>query len=381
VTVLDEQPPANVTTASFDPCNPTCIPQIYTPNPNCSPWSRAAQTDPMRTGDPCLPDTPPERCPPTQQCSPDTDADPRKSASFHDPGVPAERFGGAGFLWLDLTRDCSLKCDHCYNASGPSGDKKLLKVLTEASPSAALMQPEDWFRVLHQGVQAGVTMIQLIGGEPTMYHGFTEVLTYALKLELKVEVFSNLVHVRDIWWPLFQNPAVSLATSYYSDDPAEHDEITGRDSHRKTRANISRAIQLGVSLRVGIVHVNPTQRVREARRDLEALGVKPHLIGYDRVRAFGRGRGEHASCDVNELCGRCGDGRAAIGPDGTVTPCIMSSWLGAGNVKTTPLAGILAGKEMAAARVLIPARSASGCDPDPDGCRPDAYPCQPQNGG
>lgn len=325
----------------------------------------------IKTGG-CIPDD--HKCAPTD-CIP-------LSVDQEQPIASAEATWSrkaASFLWLDLTRDCSLKCDHCYNASGPSGDKKLLKLLTETAPSAALMQPEDWFRVLHQAVQAGVTMIQLIGGEPTMYHGFTEVLTYALKLGLRVEIYSSLVHVRDTWWPLFQNPTVSLATSYYSDDSAEHDEITGRDSHRKTRANIARAIQLGIRIRVGIVQVNPTQRVREARRDLETLGVRPNLIGYDRVRAFGRGQGDHASCDVNELCGRCGDGRAAIGPDGTVTPCIMSSWLAAGNVKTTPLAGILAGEAMARATAAIPRRGAADpCDPGAE-CRPDAYPCQPQN--
>ncbi|OLE23713.1 MAG: hypothetical protein AUG49_15290 [Catenulispora sp. 13_1_20CM_3_70_7] len=341
MTVLEEQSLADVTHTPPDRHPPT--EGQYTP---------ASDPDPRQSGvtiyNDCSPDSVcgpdnPDRCPPTEVCSPNG----YPYSPGGGPGVAAARF-----LWLDLTRDCSLKCGHCYNASGPSGDKKLLKVLTESSPSVALMQPEDWFRVLHQAVQAGVTMIQLIGGEPTMYHGFTEVLTYALNLGLKVEIYSNLVHVRDNWWPLFQIPAVSLATSYYSDDPAEHDEITGRDSHRKTRTNIARAIGLGIRIRVGIVRVNPTQRVREARRDLEALGVQPNLIGYDRVRAFGRGQGQHAACDVNELCGRCGDGRAAIGPDGTVTPCIMSSWLKAGNVKTAPIAGILAGEEMAAAMAL-----------------------------
>lgn len=342
LSAVREQPTASAQAAA-------CIPDICTPNPNCSPWSRTQAPNPR---------------------------------TLNMAGVPANHGlrNAASFLWLDLTRDCSLKCGHCYNTSGSGGDKKLLTLLTEASPDAALMQPENWFRVLHQAVHTGVTMIQLIGGEPTMYHGFTEVLTYALKLGLKVEIYSNLVHVRDNWWPLFQNPGVSLATSYYSDDPAEHDEITGRDSHRKTRANISKAIELGIRLRVGIVHVNPTQRVREARQDLEALGVQPHLIGYDRVRAFGRGQGDHAACDVNKLCGRCGDGRAAIGPDGTVTPCIMSSWLKAGNVKTTPLAGILAGDAMARATATIPRRAgvADPCDPGAE-CRPDAYPCQPDN--
>ena len=94
-----------------------------------------------------------------------------------------------------------------------------------------------------------------------------------------------------------------------------------------------------------------------------------------RSRHFGRGQGSHAACDVNELCGRCGNGVAAIGPNGDVSPCIMSTWMTAGNVRISPLSAILAGAEMAEFAALIP-KSADPCDPGAE-CAPDAYPCQP----
>jgi len=65
--------------------------------------------------------------------------------------------------------------------------------------------------------------------------------------------------------------------------------------------------------------------VHEAQADLKVLGVAQS--GTDSLRHFGRGQGEHPACDLAELCGRCGHGRAAIGPDGEVSPCIMSEWL------------------------------------------------------
>ncbi|MFD0631809.1 radical SAM protein [Catenulispora yoronensis] len=279
------------------------------------------------------------------------------------------------FLWLDLTRDCQLKCGHCYNESGPGGDRELLTLL---GSSSGLMQPANWMSVLDQAKESGVTVVQLIGGEPTMYAGFPQVLAHAVMIGLKVEIYTNMVNIRAQWWDLFKHPHVSLATSYYSDDPEEHNRITERDSHRKTRANIIQAIALRIPLRVGIVQKYPTQRVREARAELEALGVRSDRIGLDKVRAFGRGQGDHAACDVNELCGHCGNGRAAIGPDGTVTPCIMSSWMGVGNARTQPLADIVAGTAMEQARAIIPKRvAADPCEPGAE-CKPDAYPCQPE---
>lgn len=240
------------------------------------------------------------------------------------------------FLWLDMTRKCNLACDHCYNESGPDGGH-------------GTMTRGDWFSILDQAVRSGITMIQLIGGEVTMHPDFVAVLEHALTIGLKVEIFSNLVHVKDEWWSLFRRPGVSLATSYYSDQAAEHNAITRRDSHRKTRANIARAAELGIPLRTGIIATRPGQRIEAARADLVTLGVPS--IGTDRLRHFGRGQQNGAACDVNELCGNCGDGVAAIGPDGTVTPCIMSSWMGVGNVQVRD-------EERSRSRILVVRSSA-----------------------
>jgi MoaA/NifB/PqqE/SkfB family radical SAM enzyme len=267
----------------------------------------------------------------------------------------------ATFLWLDISRACNLACTHCYNGSGPDGRH-------------GSMEREDWLNVIDQAAVVGVRMVQLIGGEPTMHPDFAELVDHALGVGLKVEVFSNLTHVRPEWWELFQREGVSLATSYYSDDRVEHNALTGRDSHGKTRANIARAVELGIPLRTGMVHVLPDQRVDQARADLSSLGVKD--VGSDRMRHFGRGQGNHIACDLNELCGRCGDGVAAIGPNGDVSPCIMSTWMTAGNVRVSPLSAILAGAGMAEFAALIP-KAGGPCDPGAE-CNPDAYPCQPQ---
>lgn len=264
------------------------------------------------------------------------------------------------FLWLDLTRKCSLECLHCYNGSGPQAEH-------------GAMQRDDWINVLDQAVACGVRKVTFIGGEPTMHPDFAELVSHALELGLLVEIYTNLVRVKLEWWELFQRPGVSLATSYYSDDPAQHDEITGRDSHRKTRANIARALDLKIPLRAGVVAVRGGQRVHEAGADLVTLGVAG--IGTDRMRRIGRGAGRHAPCDPNELCGNCGRGRASIGPNGDVSPCALSTWLKAGNVRDRPLAEILTGDDMAAATAAVPP-AAGPCDPGAE-CRPDAYPPPP----
>ncbi|TDB72943.1 radical SAM/SPASM domain-containing protein [Actinomadura sp. KC216] len=259
-----------------------------------------------------------------------------------------------GMLWLDLTRKCQLGCAHCFNDSGSAGDH-------------GTMTRDDWVRVLDQAAACDIRRVQLIGGEPTMHPDAAHLSECALALGLDVEVFSNLVHVPPRWWELFQRDRVSVATSYYSADPAEHKAVTGRPSHRLTRANIVRAVQLGVPLRAGIIDTGDAQRTEEARRDLEGIGVT--RIQVDRVRQIGRAA-DGRSPETSELCGRCGDGRASIGPDGQVSPCAMSAWMSVGNVHETALADIVGGAAMAEATASISAATCKG------GCAPD-HECSP----
>ncbi|MEU8914795.1 radical SAM protein [Streptomyces nigrescens] len=276
--------------------------------------------------------------------------------------TPAEK-STTRLLWLDLTRRCQLKCTHCYNSSGPHG-------------THGIMTREDWTGVLDQAASYGVRHIQFIGGEPTLHPDFADLVDHALTIGLEVEVYSNLVHISHECWEVFQRKGLTLATSYYSDEAAQHNAVTGRRTHTRTRTNIQRAVALGIPLRVGIIDGGQDQRVTEARRDLESLGVT--RVGIDHVRPFGRGAQAQAP-DVANLCGRCGTGMAAIGPTGEVSPCVFSGWMGVGNVKSAPLASILCGTAMNLATTSIrrvvgkggDEEEGEGCDPVGDGeCAP-----------
>jgi MoaA/NifB/PqqE/SkfB family radical SAM enzyme len=267
------------------------------------------------------------------------------------------------FLWLEVTGRCGLSCSHCYAGSGPSG--------THGSMTA-----DDWRSVITQAAALGISMVQFIGGEPTLHPDFAALLAHATGEGLAVEVYSNLTHIKDSWWDLLACPDVSLATSYYSDDPAEHDAITGRPgSHARTLASIRQAVARGIPLRAGLVEVRDGQRTEQALTELNALGVT--RIRTDRLRRLGRAAGGADAGRAAELCGNCGRGIAAVLPSGDVCPCVMSRWLTAGNVRDTPLAAILAGPAMTTALSAIPARPVtSACAPD---CAPasDSDICQP----
>ncbi|MFF1640643.1 radical SAM protein [Streptomyces sp. NPDC058246] len=261
------------------------------------------------------------------------------------------------FLELEITSRCQLTCSsHCYAQAGPT-------------KGHGTMTAQDWRRVIDEAAGLGVETVQFIGGEPTMHPDFTELVAHALAAGLGVQVFSNLYRVRRENWELFAHPKVSLGTSYYSDDPAEHDEITGRKgSHDSTRANIAEAVRRGIPVKVGIIQMRDSQRTEEARTEMEALGVK--RVHVDRVRAVGNAARTAALPSPSELCGRCAQGKAAILPDGTVAPCVLGRFLSAGDVKTAGLAAVLAGQQWAQVAASIPRRHRDGCTPDEDSCMP-----------
>jgi len=229
------------------------------------------------------------------------------------------------------------------------------------------MTREEWISTLDRAAAYGVRNIQFIGGEPTLHPDFPDLVDHALNIGLQVEVFSNLVHVSNECWEIFQRKGLSLATSYYSDQAHDHDAVTRRRSHRRTRANIETALRLDIPVRVGVIATDDRQNTDAAQRDLAALGVTE--IRMDHVRPFGRGAEDRAP-DAANLCGRCGDGRAAISPSGEVSPCVFSDWMSVGNVRTTSLASILGGPAMQQANVWIRAKAGGDDDDTDDECTP-----------
>lgn len=240
-----------------------------------------------------------------------------------------------GFVELDITRKCQLACTHCMVSASPLG-------------THGNMALRDWQRVITELADLGTECVQFIGGEPTLHPALPALIKFALARELEVEVFSNLVHVTDELWDLFCRPGVTLAASYYTGDRAQHEIITGGfDTHRQTTANIGRACQLGIPIRVGGVELLDDQKIDEAIRVLTGLGVE-HVADFDRLRGVGRGAADPTSqvLDTAELCGHCTRDVLSVHSDGSVSLCMFTGSLPVGNVLSASLAGIIGSATM-----------------------------------
>jgi MoaA/NifB/PqqE/SkfB family radical SAM enzyme len=263
--------------------------------------------------------------------------------------------GQLRMIWAELGLECQLECLHCYAGAGPR-------------KGFGTMSPDDWETVIRDAAGLGARHVTFIGGEPTLSPALPRLVHLATGLDLTVEIYTNMVRVTPALWDLFTLDGVSLAASWYTSDRAQHAAITGgHDTWRQTRANIAEAARRGIPIRGGIVDgIVPGQRADDAERELRALGVDS--TGTDHLREFGRG----TIPDPSQACGSCGHRKAAVLPDGSVTPCPLTRWMNAGNVTTSPLADILATVTQMAA--TLPARTPK-CEPET--CFPDWKPCRP----
>src|SRR6185369_245095 len=210
-----------------------------------------------------------------------------------------------------------------------------------------------------------------LGGEPTLNSSLPKLIEAASLTGYEfIEVYTNLLHLSDDLLNVLCRFQVAVATSFYSHNPQTHDTITNRHgSFQLTVQNIQRILNAGLVLRAGIVEMDQNKDdVVKTTEFLQNLGVKD--VGTDRLRAFGRA--ETANCTgLSELCGNCAGNILSIGPDGIVSPCIMSKQWAVGSILNAPLAHIASSDELITLRKSIQAATYSVDQLEMGGCNPD----------
>ena len=274
------------------------------------------------------------------------------------------------FLWVEVTNRCNLTCKHCYSKSGPNVD------------ISREMSLNEYKSVVGQAANLGCRSIQFIGGEPTVYPHITDLILHAKHSGFEdIEVFTNLVVLKDEILELVRNGTIHLATSFYSSESKVHGEITGREaSFKRIVKNIKKVVDAGGMMRacVPLMKANKDEYDRTISY-LENLGVQN--IRSDTVREFGRAANNDKEC-MGNLCGACAGNVACVDPTGLVSPCIMSKKWRLGDTSQESLADILSCSSTKKTRQAISdsvkATSVeSACLPQT--CLPNGPDCLPKN--
>ncbi|OFW56587.1 MAG: hypothetical protein A2133_00010 [Actinobacteria bacterium RBG_16_64_13] len=239
-------------------------------------------------------------------------------------------------IWIEPTAKCNLECVHCYSSATMQAEDHLTV--------------DDWVGVLSQASEMGCRVVQIAGGEPTLFDGLVTTVEKAREIGYRyIVLFTNATRLTDGDLEELAAYNVELVTSFYSAEKDVHDAITQqRGSFERTVSGIRSILARGLSLEVSMVRMPQNDGQIEGAIDfLLGLGVRRERIAVGPVRQAGRAGVGHPDGDPYEPpCGHCPPGHLVVSSDGSVYPCILARWLPVGNVLTEELQQIMANPEL-----------------------------------
>lgn len=136
-------------------------------------------------------------------------------------------------FWLVLGYDCNNYCKHCYAESSRNSSKKWMRVSFAKDVMVTLKE------------QAKSCL--LIGGEPTLFHDLTELISFGSGIGLEMIIVTNGRKFKDMDFAK-KNFAAGLDRAVISlggSDEKTHNEITGCKSFNETINGIRNCAEIG----------------------------------------------------------------------------------------------------------------------------------------
>lgn len=262
------------------------------------------------------------------------------------------------FVWLELTEACNLKCVHCYD-----GDEHKIN----ASENLTFKQ---WKNILKQLKEVNCKKVEFIGGEPTVYPHFFELLQYSVSIGLSVEIYTNLQLFTNDLVTFISKNKIKVHFSIYGSKADVHDSVTGKPgSFDKTIFWLQELIKNEVVVIPAITIMRKNQEDYENILNLlKSLNVDLKLIALDTPRATDKRKVESLIPDNNKKylpyrmkpnfttnktffnmansVNTCLFGKFSVQPNGKVSPCEFSRDIVLGNVKTSSIREILQSEKL-----------------------------------
>lgn len=178
-----------------------------------------------------------------------------------------------------ITRECDLKCPHCYSDSGERDPEEL--------------STEEAKEVITEIADLGAKIIILDGGEPALREDLVDLVTHARDVGLKPVLGSNGMSLsEDLVSRLLSVGCRGIAISLDGADPHTHDSFRGLEgAWERTIEGAKNCARLGMPFQIAplVYRDNWTQ--------LEDIAKKAKSLGANAVEVFdyvpsGRGRGK-----------------------------------------------------------------------------------------
>ncbi|SDA62425.1 radical SAM additional 4Fe4S-binding SPASM domain-containing protein [Butyrivibrio sp. INlla18] len=156
-------------------------------------------------------------------------------------------------LFFELTLNCN---EHCWHCGSRCGDVR-----------ATEMAPQEWKDILDQikeDFNGSLPQINVTGGEPLLYPGFEEVMSYAHSLGFKWGMTSNAILITPEIARMLQRCGMNTISVSIDGLPETHDRISGlQGGYKRAMKGIQNLIDLKCFGSIMVTTVVNHETVRE----------------------------------------------------------------------------------------------------------------------
>lgn len=151
----------------------------------------------------------------------------------------SEQFSFADIVYLELTRECNLRCSHCLNNSGKIMDNQL--------------SIEEFKEIIQHLSNAGIQEIRFTGGEPLKFDGICELIKLATENGICTSLGTNGTLITQKVADQLKDAGLKKAVVSIDGIQERHDAIRGNGSYEKAMNGLNCLMNAGIDVRVNAV--------------------------------------------------------------------------------------------------------------------------------
>lgn len=197
-------------------------------------------------------------------------------------------------LSINVTRRCDLACQHCYLAERTGGDEAPVDLFEQALADAR---------------QLDALALLLTGGEVFLRRDWPRLLAATRRHNFFTSIFSHAGFIDDaLAQQLRAHGVYDVGISFFSMDPAVHDQVTQRPgSHARTRRGIEALVRAGlhVTLKTSVLRGINEQGIDAVRSWAATLGPSDRVRHEVTFTFAARTDGDLAPCAFVPSLDRC----------------------------------------------------------------------------
>lgn len=144
---------------------------------------------------------------------------------------------------FELTPLCNFDCKMCY----------IHLTREQMQQEGSMLSTDEWLEIARQAVDAGVTAVDLTGGECLTHPGFCEIYLYLISRGVHVSVLTNGQLITEEHVQMFcqYRPSV-VQISLYGSNPEAYMRVTNRDGFQDVMDAVKMLMDAGIRLQMSV---------------------------------------------------------------------------------------------------------------------------------